>query len=107
MTLRERTLALNPPLEVIRLEANAYFGFELHEAGHLKKMGYKLSPTSNYDTLKLEISSNGTNWTVVPFEEKKEILQATTNQVVKYIRIRNVSSETVEVKIEQFTVDVK
>lgn len=107
ITLRERTLALNPPLEVIRLEANAYFGFEFQEAGHLKKIAYKLSPTSNYETLKLEISNNGTDWTVVPSEEKKEILQATINQVVKYIRIRNVSSETVEVKIEQFTVDVK
>lgn len=107
ITLRDRTLALNPPLEVIRLESNAYFGFELQEATQATKMSCKLSPASAYESLQLEVSIDGIEWTTVSTEEKKEVLEANVNQVTKYIRISNTSSETLEVKIDHFRVNVK
>lgn len=107
ITLRDRTLALNPPLEVIRLESNAYFGFGLQEATQATKMSCKLSPASAYESLQLEVSIDGIEWTTVSTEEKKEVLEANVNQVTKYIRISNTSSETLEVKIDHFRVNVK
>ncbi len=43
ITLRDRTLTLRPPLEVIRLKPQSYFGFELQETGHINNIAYKLS----------------------------------------------------------------
>ena len=107
ITLRDRTLALNPPLEVIRFTPHSYFGFELHEVALVSKLSFKLLPISANKNLKLEISTNGTAWTTIPMEEKKEIMQATINQVTKNIRIINTSLETIETKIEHVKVELK
>ncbi|MEO9076274.1 MAG: beta-N-acetylglucosaminidase [Gelidibacter sp.] len=107
ITLRDRTLALSPPLEVIRLESQAYFGFELQEGTQVKNMSCKLSPASVYESLQLEVSSDSIAWTTIPTVGKKEVLEANVNQLTKYIRISNTSSETLEVKIDHFKIDLK
>lgn len=107
ITLRDRMLALNPPLEVIRLEANAYFGFELQDAILVNKVSYKLLPTSVYENLKLQVSTNGTDWEILETKEDKEVMQASVNKTVKYVRITNASKETIEARIGQFTIVVK
>ncbi len=107
ITLRDRTLALNPPLEVIRLNPQSYFGFELQEAGPIKNIAYKLGPATINDNLELEISTDGTVWETLQTKEDKEVLQASVKQAVKYIRIINKSIETVEARIEQFTILVR
>ncbi len=107
VTLRERTLALNPPLEVIRLKSNDYFGFELQEPTRVERISYKLTPASVYANLKLAVSTNGTDWKLIEVKEDKETIQASVNQTVKYIRIISTASETIEARIEQFTVHVK
>lgn len=107
ITLRDRTLALNPPLEVIRLEPNSYFGFELQEETQAKKMSFNFGSISVYKDLKLEVSKDGIEWTTVPTEEKNEVLQAVINQVTTFIRIRNASSETLEFKINSMRLNVK
>jgi len=106
-TLRDRNLALNPPLEVIQFTPHSYFGFELQEVARVSKMSFKLLPMSAHKNLKLEISTNGTDWTTIPTEERKEIMQATINQATKYIRIINTTSETIEAKIDHVKVEVK
>ncbi|MGC1633771.1 MAG: O-GlcNAcase, partial [Gelidibacter sp.] len=107
VTLRDRTLALNPPLEVIRLESQSYFGFELQDAILVSRVSFKATPTLVYEHLKLEVSSNGTDWEIVPTKEDKEVMQASVNKKVKYVRVINTTSGTVESKIELFTVIVK
>ncbi len=107
ITLRDRTLAMNLPLEVIRIEPNAYLGFELQEAGNVNNLTFKLTPTSIYKNLELEVSINGTDWTIVESEEKNEAIQASVNKTVKYIRIINTSSETIDAKIEHVKVELK
>ena len=107
VTLRERTLALNPPLEVIRLEPNSYFGFELQEPTRVERISFKATPVSGYQNLRLEVSTNGTDWTSLESKEDKEVLQASANQTVKFIRMISTAAETIEVRIENFTVTVK
>lgn len=106
ISLRDRALTLNPPLEIIPLAPQAYFGFEVQEGTHIKKMTCKLSPTTVYKDLKLEVSNDGTHWTTVATETKYDMLQATVNQTTKFIRIINTTSETLEVKMELFKVEV-
>ena len=43
----------------------------------------------------------------VPAEEKKEIMQAAVKQVVKYIRVRNASSENLNFKVVLFNAEIK
>ncbi len=105
--LQDRTLSLNPPLEVIQIAPAAYFGFELKEVSNVKKIAYKLTPSSVYESLQLEVSSNGTDWTTLQTKEDKAIKNASVDQAVKFIRISNKSKENVETKIGQFTVTVK
>ena len=107
VTLRERTLALNPPLEVIRLEPNSYFGFELQEPTRVERISFKATPVSGYQNVRLEVSTNGTDWTSLESKEDKEVLQASANQTVKFIRMISTAAETIEVRIENFTVTVK
>lgn len=107
ITLRDRTLALNPALEVIRLKPQSYFGFELQEAGPVKNIAYKLSPAASSANLELEVSIDGTAWETLQTEEKKEFVEASVKQSVKYIRIINTSSKIVEAKIDHFKVEVK
>lgn len=107
ISLRDRALTLNPPLEIIPLAPQAYFGFEVQEGTHIKKMTCKLSPTTVYKDLKLVVSNDGTHWTTVATEAKNDVLQATVNQTTKFIRIINTTSETLEVKMELFTVEVR
>ena len=107
VTLRERTLALNPPLEVIRLEPNSYFGFELQEPTRVERISFKATPVSGYQNVRLEVSTNGTDWTSLESKEDKEVLQASANQTVKFVRMISTAAETIEVRIENFTVTVK
>ena len=107
ISLRDRTLALQPPLEVIQILPEAYFGFELQEATHVQKVAYQLFPNSVYKKVQLEVSSDGTKWTTVPAEEKKEIMQAAVKQVIKYIRVRNASSENLNFKVVLFNAEIK
>ena len=107
LTLRDRNLAINPPLEVIALKPQAYFGFELQEAARVSKLYFKLQPAAVYKNLKLEVSTNGSDWSTIRTEEKNEAIQATIKQVTKYIRIMNIASETIEAKIEHVKVEVK
>ena len=107
VTLRERTLALNPPLEVIRLEPNSYFGFELQEPTRVERISFKATPVSGYQNVRLEVSTNGTDFISLESKEDKEVLQASANQTVKFIRMISTAAETIEVRIENFTVTVK
>ncbi|MFD1163808.1 beta-N-acetylglucosaminidase [Hwangdonia seohaensis] len=107
ITLRDRTLALNPPLEVIHISPQAYFGFELQSTTRASKLHFKLSPVSGYSNLELEVSVNGNDWTAIKTEQKDASLQASINTIVKYIRIKNTTSETLSLKIEKFTVKIK
>ncbi|MBJ7883129.1 hypothetical protein JEM65_21125 [Gelidibacter salicanalis] len=107
VTLRERTLALNPPLEVIRLEPKGYFGFELQEPIRVERISYKLTPASVYANLKLEVSTDGTDWKLIDTKEDKEAVQASANQTVKFIRITNTAKHTLEGRIENLKIIVK
>ena len=107
VTLRERTLALNPPLEVIRLEPNSYFGFELQEPTRVERISFKATPVSGYQNVRLEVSTNGTDFISLESKEDKEVLQASANQTVKFVRMISTAAETIEVRIENFTVTVK
>ena len=57
--------------------------------------------------MQLEVSSDGTKWITVPAEEKKEIMQAAVKQVIKYIRVRNASSENLNFKVVLFNAEIK
>lgn len=107
IVLRDRKLTLNPPLEVIRLKPQTYFGFELQEAGYVKNIAYKLSPSAISANLSLEVSTDGTDWETLKAKEDKEVYQVSLEKAVKYIRIINKSNDTLEVRIGQFTVLVK
>ena len=107
VTLRERTLALNPPLEVIRLAPKAYFGFELQAPTRVERISFKATPTSIYPNLTLEVSTDGTDWKSINTKEDKGTISASVNQTVKYIRLISTATETIEARIEQFIVNVK
>lgn len=106
-TLKDRTLAMNVPLEVIRFEPKAYFGFELKEAAQVKSISYKLSPATSYEHLALEVSTNGRDWTSVKTEVKDDAVRGAVNSEVKYIRISNTDSKTLEAKLDHVKVDLK
>lgn len=107
ITLRDRTLALNPPLEVLRIEPESYFGFELQDVGVVKSVSYKLSPGAVYEHFTLEVSNDGTDWTAVKTEVKEDVIKASIDSEVKYIRVINTSSETLEAKLDHFTIILK
>ncbi|MFD1614010.1 beta-N-acetylglucosaminidase [Gelatiniphilus marinus] len=107
VTLRDRTLALNPPLEIIRLSPQAYFGFELQKENRVNKLVLQLEKSLIYNNLTIDISTNGKDWSVIKTEQKDASLQASINTMVKYIRIKNTTSETLSLKIEKFTVKIK
>ncbi|MBA6153250.1 beta-N-acetylglucosaminidase [Gelidibacter maritimus] len=107
ITLRDRTLALNPPLEVISIAPHEYIGFELLDDTHAHKIAYKLAPAKVYEHLTLEVSSNGTEWTSLKTEVKEDVVKASVNSEVKFIRIINTSAGIEETKLEHFTVALK
>ncbi|RXJ49926.1 beta-N-acetylglucosaminidase [Gelidibacter gilvus] len=104
ITLRDRTLALNPPLEILRFEPQSYFGFELQKIEHVKNIAYKLSPSTVYEQISLEVSNDGAEWTALKTEVKDDAVKATVNSEIKFIRLVNTSSEMSEAKLEHFTV---
>ncbi|WP_299398755.1 hypothetical protein [uncultured Gelidibacter sp.] len=106
-TLKDRTLAINVPLEVIRFEPKAYFGFALKEAAKIKSIVYKLSPATSYEHLALEVSTNGSDWTSVKTEVKDDAVRGAVNNEVKYIRISNTASKTLEAKLDLLKVELK
>lgn len=106
ITLRDRNLTLNPPLEVIHLEPKDYFGFKLEKTGAIKKMVFKLSPVSGYDKLTIEVSSNGTDWRTLNTTKDKGMVQALKAEEVRYIRVINNSEETVTGRIEEFSAGI-
>ncbi|MCR8668728.1 beta-N-acetylglucosaminidase domain-containing protein [Aestuariibaculum sp. M13] len=108
VNLRDRTLVLNPPLEIIRLEPGAYLGFELQEATRITQMHYKLTPDTIYTNLKLEISNNGEEWATIPHPlDNKDLVKVSVNQTAKYIRLINTSTETLETKLKQLSINIK
>ena len=107
ITLLDRNLALNPPLEVIRFIPQSYVGFEFQETIRVQKMSFKLEPSTVYNNLKLEVSANGNDWTEVKTEAKKDVLEASVNKDVKYIRVINTTTETIDAKIDHIKVEVK
>ena len=92
---------------MIRLEPNSYFGFELQEPTRVERISFKATPVSVYQHLRLEVSNNGTDWTSLESKEDKEVLQASANQTVKFVRMISTAAETIEARIEQFIVNVK
>ncbi|HUH28487.1 beta-N-acetylglucosaminidase [Gelidibacter sp.] len=104
ISLRDRTLALNPPLEVLRFEPQSYFGFELQEVGQVKSIFYKLTPAAVYEHFVIEVSIDGSEWSIIKTEVKEDTIRASVNSEVKYIRISNTFSETVEAKLDHFNV---
>ncbi|WOD42816.1 beta-N-acetylglucosaminidase [Hwangdonia lutea] len=107
VTLRDRTLALNPPLEIIRLSPQAYFGFELQKEIRVNKLVLQLEKSLIYNNLNLEISTNGKEWSEIKTEQKDASLQASINAKVKFVRMKNASNETLNGKIKKFTVKIK
>lgn len=107
INLRDRTLVLNPPLEVIKIGTNTYFGFELHNTTRVSKLHLKLAPISGYKNLELEVSVNGKDWMEIKTNQKNDMLEASINKTIKYIRIKNASTETLNTKIEHFKVLLK
>ncbi|WP_240915519.1 beta-N-acetylglucosaminidase [Polaribacter sp. 20A6] len=107
ISLTDRTLVLNPPLEVIQIAANAYFGFELDKTTRVPNVQYQLENTSIYKKLELQTSTNGTTWATIKTEVKKDAIHVRVNKQVKYIRIINTSTENIETKIIHFKIEVK
>lgn len=107
VTLRDRTLALNPPLEIIRLTSQSYFGFELQKEIRVNKLVLQLEKSLIYNNLTLEVSTNGKDWSKIKKEQKDASLQASINTKVKFVLIKNASNETINLKIEKFTVKIK
>ncbi|MDD7915356.1 beta-N-acetylglucosaminidase [Polaribacter ponticola] len=107
VTLRDRTLAINPPLEVINIAPKDYFGFELSEEIRVTKLILKAESTTAYKNLIVETSTNGTNWSAIKTSEKGESLEASINKKVKYIRVINATSKVLAFKINQFWVLLK
>jgi len=105
--LNNRKLAINPPLEVIRLESQAYFGFELKKISEVKQVSLKLDSSENLSKLNIEISSNGTEWESIAAKTKDDRFQATLNKAVKFIRIVNPSADNIEIKIIEFSAEIK
>lgn len=105
--LQDRTLVLNPPLEVIRFAPQAYMGFELEEGTHADGMTYQFSPATVYKNLSVEVSTDGNDWTPIETEEENEVVKATINKVVKYIRIINSSEEPIDATIDHFKLEVE
>lgn len=107
ITLKDRVLALNPPLEIIRFEPQAYIGFELQEPSNVKQIVYKLEPSESYKNLKIEVSTDGEEWEALTTKKVDKGMQASVEKTVKFIRITNTTSEMVETKIERFIVELK
>lgn len=107
LNLKNRKLALNPPLEVIRMDAQAYFGFELEKSNNVKQIFLKLEGLENLSVLHLEVSDNGTDWEKIEIETKNDELKGMVNKGVKYIRIINSSQEKIEMKIKEFSAIIK
>jgi hyaluronoglucosaminidase len=107
LSLRDRTLVLNPPLEVIQIAANAYFGFELDKTTRVSNVQYQLENTSIYKNLELQTSTNGSAWATIKTEVKKDAIHVRLNKEVKFIRVINTSAENIETKIIHFKIEVK
>lgn len=106
--LRDRTLVLNPPLEIIRLEPEAYLGFQLQETTRITEMRYQFSSETIYSHLKMELSIDGKTWTTIPSPlDNKDLVKVSVNQTAKYIRLTNTSVEPLETKLGQLAIDVK
>ena len=103
----DESVTSRPPLEVIKILPKDYFGFELLEMAHIQKIAYQLNPSNPYKNLQLEVSSDGSNWSSVKTEEKKEIMQANVQKAVKFIRVKNNTSENLNVKIILFNAEIK
>lgn len=106
-TLRDRSLKLNTPLEVIRFDPQSYFGFALEDGSHVKKVSYKLSSATAYESLVSEISTNGSEWTAVKTEVKNDVVHANVNAKAKFVRVRNMAKGAVEAKLDLFVVSLK
>ncbi|SHF45190.1 hyaluronoglucosaminidase [Salegentibacter echinorum] len=105
--LKNRKLALNPPLEVIKMEPQAYLGFELEKSSNIKQVLLKLEGLEDFSVLNLEISNNGTDWEEIELNKKDNELKVAVNKSGKFIRIINVSNEDVALKIKEFSAIIK
>lgn len=107
ITLKNKVVTLNPPLEIIRFQPGDFVGIELESPTLLEKIEYKLDPAKSRQKLKLEISLDGQEWTMPPTRNSKNRIVVFLENRVKSIRISNISSENIETKIENFKIEIK
>lgn len=105
--LPNRTISLNPPLEVIKIQPQEYFGFELEKTTKVKNIVLTIAPNSVYENINIEVSTNGTDWTTLTTKTDILKLLAPGEHEAKYIRVINSSSNVLEGKIERFSVQAK
>lgn len=105
--LPNRTISLNPPLEVIKIQPQEYFGFELEKTTKVKNIVLTIAPNSVYKNINIEVSTNGTDWTTLTTKTDILKLLAPGEHEAKYIRVINSSSNVLEGKIERFSVQAK
>lgn len=105
LTLKDKILALNPPLEVISFKPQDFLGFELEEEKKLKEVAYKLEP-SNGALLKWEASKNGKEWTTLSTKKVDGSIKAFPKEAVKFIRIKNTDNNKIETRIKSLTIQL-
>lgn len=105
--LPNKTVSLNPPMEVVKIQPQAYFGFELEKVTQVKNIVLTIAPNTVYENLNIEVSTNGTDWETLTTKTDILKLLAPGEHEAKYIRVINASSEIVEGKIERFSIQTK
>ncbi len=103
ITLKNKMLALNPPLEVISFESKDFLGFELEGNKRVKEIEYKLESSFNAN-LQLEVSKDGMEWQTPVKQTVNGGVKAFPKETAKFIRIINHTNTKIEIKIKSLTV---
>lgn len=105
LQLNERSVAITPMLEVIRIQPDGYVGIELPLFTSNIKIAIDLNTTSAQTWGTVEVSSNGSDWEKVKMTAKDTELTADwADKAVRYIAFVNHGTDTKEIYLKKFVI---
>ncbi|WP_430973329.1 beta-N-acetylglucosaminidase domain-containing protein [Sunxiuqinia rutila] len=101
-------VTIKPMLEVIALQPDDFIGIELPDGIYANYIHLKLDNPEVSERGEVQVSTDGVEWKTQPMHSDEAELQARLDQKhqIRYIRFRNKSEEKLELKVNQFKVDV-
>lgn len=101
-----KSIHLNPLLEVIPFPRKQFFGLSLPSVPHIASVSMNLD-VDDYSWAKTEVTYDGKSWRALSWEKREDNrVEAPINSQIKGIRVLNQSNADKEIKISEFKLNL-